>query len=233
MIAVKENQAPNRSNYSKKEVSAEVAMAAFAVYTLHADKLEKSQSVHPETNVWKKIGYWRSQKTLTLRFEEKDTVVQILNQKENEYEFRIGEESIKATLIYIDKGEADVCLNGENYFAKIALAEKAMMTVSVNGKNYVMKRNDLLEGVGAVAGSTGASAKDSNVVKSPMPGKIFKLHVKEGDKVMKGDVLLVVESMKMENRIVSAKDAVIKKVNVSLNDMIEASTELIVLDESK
>ncbi|MFH0893298.1 MAG: acetyl-CoA carboxylase biotin carboxyl carrier protein subunit [Bacteroidota bacterium] len=66
-----------------------------------------------------------------------------------------------------------------------------------------------------------------------MPGKIFKLHVKDGDKVMKGDVLLVVESMKMENRIVSVRDAVIKKVNVSLNDMIEASTALIVLDDTK
>jgi pyruvate/2-oxoglutarate dehydrogenase complex dihydrolipoamide acyltransferase (E2) component len=62
---------------------------------------------------------------------------------------------------------------------------------------------------------------------------VFKLNVQEGDVVAKGDVLLVIESMKMENRILSTKDAIVQKINVSLHDMIEASTVLVVLGENK
>ena len=105
------------------------------------------------------------------------------------------------------------------------------MKIQVNGKAFEMRRidirNDDMEG--KTGGQT--SANESNSVKSPMPGKVFKLHVKEGDKVAKGDCLLVIESMKMENRILSTKDAIVQKVNVALDDMIEASTTLILLSE--
>jgi biotin carboxyl carrier protein len=53
--------------------------------------------------------------------------------------------------------------------------------------------------------------------------------VKEGDEVKKGNVLLIVEAMKMENNIVSPKDAVVEKVNVKAGDMVDGSLELVVL----
>ena len=93
-----------------------------------------------------------------------------------------------------------------------------------------MKPLDLLQSYISAGNGASSSSSGNNAVKSPMPGKVFKLHVSEGDKVLKGDVLLVIESMKMENRIMSTRDAVIKKIHVSLNDMIEASTVLVELE---
>jgi propionyl-CoA carboxylase alpha chain/3-methylcrotonyl-CoA carboxylase alpha subunit len=57
--------------------------------------------------------------------------------------------------------------------------------------------------------------------------------VKEGQKVKKGDLLLVVEAMKMENNIISPKEGKIDKINVKTGEMVNGSKELlVVLDEN-
>ena len=56
---------------------------------------------------------------------------------------------------------------------------------------------------------------------APMPGAIASIAVKEGDLVKKGDVLLTIEAMKMENIIKSEKKAIVKKVNCKEGDSLE------------
>ncbi|MCX6235354.1 MAG: acetyl-CoA carboxylase biotin carboxyl carrier protein subunit [Bacteroidetes bacterium] len=65
---------------------------------------------------------------------------------------------------------------------------------------------------------------------APIPGRIFKLNVKEGDTISKGDVVLVIDAMKMENNISSKRDGTIKKILVKLNDMVDAGTKLIEIE---
>jgi biotin carboxyl carrier protein len=66
----------------------------------------------------------------------------------------------------------------------------------------------------------------SNIT-SPMPGKVIKLAVKAGDEVAKGDLLLVVEAMKMENNIHSPANAKVERVNVAAGDMVDSNATLI------
>lgn len=72
--------------------------------------------------------------------------------------------------------------------------------------------------------------KEKKEIYSPMPGIITKLNVSEGQKVNKGEVLLVLEAMKMENEIKAKKDCVIKKVNVTELKSVEKNELLLVLD---
>jgi biotin carboxyl carrier protein len=51
-------------------------------------------------------------------------------------------------------------------------------------------------------------------VKAPLPGNIFKLLVKDGDVVKNGDVLLIMEAMKMENNILAEFDGVVKNLKI-------------------
>ena len=60
-----------------------------------------------------------------------------------------------------------------------------------------------------------AGAAGANAVKAPMPGTIMKINVAVGDTVKKGDVICVLEAMKMENDSVSPVDGTIASVNVS------------------
>jgi biotin carboxyl carrier protein len=63
-----------------------------------------------------------------------------------------------------------------------------------------------------------------------MPGKVIKINVTAGDKVKKGQVLLIIEAMKMENLIAAPAEGVVQKVNVGLNQMVETSMPLLDLE---
>lgn len=73
----------------------------------------------------------------------------------------------------------------------------------------------------------GNSATGSNSVTSPMPGTIVKINVKPGDSIKKGDVFLVLESMKMENDITAPQDCTIASVNVNQGASVSTGDVLV------
>lgn len=70
---------------------------------------------------------------------------------------------------------------------------------------------------------------DGTKVTSPMPGTILKTGVQAGDRVKKGDVLLVLEAMKMENEIVSPCDGTVVSLNVEVGASANAGDILVVI----
>ena len=77
----------------------------------------------------------------------------------------------------------------------------------------------------------GEAEEDLGSLSSPMPGRIVKLLVKPGDRVKKGQDLLIVEAMKMENKIAAPFDGTISKVFFPEGDQIEANVPLIEIEE--
>ena len=67
-------------------------------------------------------------------------------------------------------------------------------------------------------------------VKAPMPGNIMKINVKAGDAVKKGDVLVVLEAMKMENDICAPADGTVASVEVSQGATVETDATLVTLN---
>ena len=65
---------------------------------------------------------------------------------------------------------------------------------------------------------------------SPMPGKVVKINVKEGDEVTKGTVMIVVEAMKMENNITANANATVKHILVTEGEMVDNKKQLIELE---
>ena len=70
-------------------------------------------------------------------------------------------------------------------------------------------------------------ALSSGGVAAPMPGQVIAVNVKAGDAVKPGDVLVVVEAMKMEHSITAAKAGTVKKVLFAPGDRVEEGTELV------
>ena len=70
----------------------------------------------------------------------------------------------------------------------------------------------------------------SVVVSAPMPGKILSIKSNVGASVKKGDVILVLEAMKMENEVVSPEDGTVASVNVAAGDSVEAGDTLATLN---
>ena len=74
-----------------------------------------------------------------------------------------------------------------------------------------------------------AAPAGAETVKSPMPGTILAVNVTAGQSVKKGDVLVVLEAMKMENEIQAARDGVIASVAVTKGATVETGAVLVVL----
>jgi glutaconyl-CoA decarboxylase len=74
-----------------------------------------------------------------------------------------------------------------------------------------------------------AALAAGEVVKSPMPGNILKINVTLGQKVKEGDVLIVLEAMKMENEIVAPKAGSVAQIAVSKGQVVETGSPLVVI----
>ena len=75
----------------------------------------------------------------------------------------------------------------------------------------------------------GGAEQGEQIIKSGMPGKIIEIKVKAGDKVQEGDLLLVIEAMKMENEIRASCEGKIKKIYVKPKQNVETGAKLLLL----
>ena len=126
-------------------------------------------------------------------------------------------------LIEVRENTFHIIKNNKSYNATLISfnAEEKAMVLNVNGNDYeisIKDKNDLL------LQQLGISTKSSSAVqfiKAPMPGLIINISIAVGDEVTKGDTLLILEAMKMENVIKSPRDGKIKKVSVELRKAVE------------
>jgi len=86
----------------------------------------------------------------------------------------------------------------------------------------------------AVAAAPAAAAAPvpagaGEAVTSPMPGNILKINVTVGQKVNEGDVLLILEAMKMENEVVSTKAGTVSQILVNQGAVVETGTALVLI----
>jgi len=123
-------------------------------------------------------------------------------------------------------------IKGHKYEVLVKDFENSIANIEVNGTTYeveihkevkINKTPKLIrKAVVSKPGEATIPQKSSILtkVKAPLPGSIFKLQVAEGDSVKKGDVLLIMEAMKMENNILSEKDGVVKSIKVAVGDAV-------------
>jgi biotin carboxyl carrier protein len=139
-------------------------------------------------------------------------------------------------------------INGNKYNVTIGDIEENIAHVEVNGVPYTVEMEKapaapkkVVRPVVAAAAPAAAPAPETKVsrpaaaagksgIKSPLPGVILQVKVNVGDQVTKGQVLMVLEAMKMENNILSDKDGKVAAINVSKGDSILEGTDLIVIE---
>lgn len=105
--------------------------------------------------------------------------------------------------------------------------EDKLATIKVNGSTYQISIEDQFDQLLKQLGMDNMAASKVMQIKAPMPGLVLKVLVSEGEEVRKGDSLLVLEAMKMENMIKSPSDGVIKKITVKMGDKVEKNEVLI------
>ncbi len=116
--------------------------------------------------------------------------------------------------------------------------EEGLYTVNVNSTNYVVKISDgadpeVLAASSAAPQATSqvtpakAPSGDIETVSAPLAGNIWKIHTKPGQEVKEGEVILILEAMKMETEIRASRDCVIDQFSVSEGDSVQVGDALV------
>jgi biotin carboxyl carrier protein len=117
-------------------------------------------------------------------------------------------------------------LNGRSYETHVYASEEEWQ-VLLQGRLYPVRVEDERERRLRTTLSTRASETGEYQLRSPMPGLIIALPVKEGQPIMKGDVLLILESMKMQNELKAPRAGTIARIRVKAGDNVEQKQVLL------
>lgn len=136
-------------------------------------------------------------------------------------------------------------INGNLYNVTVNDIEENIARVEVNGTPYTVEMDKPVKAApkpvtrpaSAPKTSTGApvvarpaATSNKSGIKSPLPGVILDIKVKEGDTVKKGQLIAILEAMKMENNINADKDGVVSAVKVNKGDSVLEGTDLIIIE---
>ena len=138
-------------------------------------------------------------------------------------------------------------INGNLYNVVIGDIEENIAHVEVNGTHYTVEMEKKPKAAPApkpvarpaakpaAAPAAAPAAKPAtggakSGVKSPLPGVILDIKVKEGDEVKKGQTIIILEAMKMENSINADKDGKVTAINVSKGESVLEGTDLVIIE---
>jgi 3-methylcrotonyl-CoA carboxylase alpha subunit len=139
-------------------------------------------------------------------------------------ESQSGGRKLSVTLHSALDGVARVNCNGEFMEITYVKTQEGTFLRLPNGRDYC---------VSAPASKRARGSRDAHdgapVILSPMPGKVLKIMVNKGDKVSKGQPVLVLEAMKMEHTLKAPIDGVINEINCSATSLVQAAQVLVTL----
>jgi len=167
---------------------------------------------------------------IQLKSGDRTETVKTLAKDGNKYRIILGEKEYDVDILKVEKNIYSVLYENRSYDIEIALSDrKNSFSVKYICNSYKIEVLDaqqryMLNRLESTGGS------DENIITCPMPGKIVKVMVKEGDEVEAGQVVVIVSAMKMESEYKSGKNGKIKDVLVSDGDVIDANKPLIILE---
>ena len=141
------------------------------------------------------------------------------------YDLTINENSYSVTVKEVTDSEAWVEVNGEEHVVKINDIQSLVLPETIP-----IEPPEVTAAPVAPTSATPAAAQSKvGSLTAPMPGQIKAILVREGDKVTVGQKLLVMEAMKLENKLPATKDGIVKHILVRDGDIVSQGQELLVI----
>ncbi len=211
----------------KKAIPLTVPVTGYLLYS-RKQATAAGDPLLPAPNLWQRIGYWRNRMEFTIRVDDTDIHLLMPGFSGFACRFQAADAEFSATEVSRAPQRIDFTIGPHHYTAWISDSPSGETIVSIDGHVFTLKRHDLLTEARFASGFE-MHAHDGNHVTAPMPGKVIRVMTGEGDTVTKGDPLLIIEAMKMENLVVSPRDAKVGKVNVTEGDRVDSATILVEL----
>jgi biotin carboxyl carrier protein len=151
----------------------------------------------------------------------------------NEYVLTINQKEYRAEVSEINAEYALIQVNGREFRVDLQqLGLGKLMPVEIKKSEAKAEAPAMVATARPTLEPPPAGGDVSNIVKSPLPGLIIDVKVREGEKVKAGQIIVVMEAMKMENQIQATIDGVVKKIFVKKGDNVTEGDTLIEIARS-
>lgn len=166
-------------------------------------------------------------------------------------EVKIRDKTFQLEIISRDNNKLEVMVDDRHYLLDILKVEHDIYSVIYNGKSYDLEvvsgktNRDISVSFECMAFDAeiidpqakyflnrkkSGAGDGNNVISSPMPGKVVKIPVSEGEDVEAGTTVIIISAMKMESEYKAPKAGKVKKIFVSEGDIIDGNKPLIVIE---
>ena len=146
-----------------------------------------------------------------------------------EYKYKINGNLYNVVIGDIEENIAHVEVNGTHYTVEMEKKPKAAPAPKPVVRPVAKPAAAAAPAAAAPAAKPAAGGAKSGV-KSPLPGVILDIKVNVGDEVKKGQTIIILEAMKMENSINADKDGKIAAINVSKGESVLEGTDLVIIE---
>jgi len=150
-----------------------------------------------------------------------------IEKREKSFLIRIDGEEFDVDATLLKKELYSLLISNKSYLTNIK-SEGNKFIVDLNGESFEIEVLD--EAAKRMAQKRKDTTQGGQIIKAPMPGKIVKILVKEGEEVEPGTGMIVVEAMKMENELKSSSKGIVKEIAVEEGITVNAGDTLIVVE---
>ena len=204
--------------------SPEALLSAAAFISLYNETGINGSTASP----WHQIGRWRILQGITLVSDRESYHIK--------YRSRKGNRQIQ---LMINDREAEVNLEnrkGHQYWLRVndqlikvwGITNKSEIFLDMDGHQLMFRRPDISD-TRYIRQDKQQNSRTNGEISAPLSGKVVQINVMEGDRVTEGEPMLVIESMKMENKILSDHEAIVEQLVVSVGQQVHTHQILLTL----
>lgn len=141
------------------------------------------------------------------------------------YRATLGDKTVEVKILHADaeQGRLDLLINTQRVTTYVS-SDNAKRWVTVDGQTFVLTKSS------GARRSAGGHHHAAGELTAPMPGQVRAVNVSEGEAVVKGQTLMVLEAMKMEIKIQSPADGVVKAVHIRQGQTVEREQALALVE---
>ncbi|MCD4678911.1 MAG: acetyl-CoA carboxylase biotin carboxyl carrier protein subunit [Bacteroidales bacterium] len=168
--------------------------------------------------------------SLESNVDDQAVTLELLKRDGNTLKVRVDDIEYTLDLGMVERGVHSILYKGKSYNVELVEAEHSkkyvintykksyeVEVVDAEAKYMKNRKKPLLEG-------------SENSIISPMPGKVVKIPVEVGEEVKKGQTVIIVSAMKMENEYKSTVDGIVKQILVKEDDTVDGNQPLVILE---
>lgn len=188
-----------------------------------------SDSNQKTTDLWERLGKWRQFRNWQIIFENQEINIRLVKNDSVATELKINDMPVSFSDEFVDGDFVRFRFEGVIYNALVIKGKDVEDQVVFEGYEYKVKPYDYLPEEAFIqdSGKEENTFSGPRIVKSPLHGRIIKLNTGKNMAVSKGDTLLTLDAMKIENKIISPLNGYIKQIFINEGDQVEINQNLV------